>query len=195
MLSACTLTLARCAVRRHSKAYGVHLSRISPAIVRVGQHTSQFFMPRRPYAGFEDPDNVRIPVPEIPKEKLDIKFVKASSGPGGQNVNKLNTKAEVRFKPKDADWIPKVMIDRFIELNASKINKDGEMVITSIRHRLQAQNLKDCLDKLREYLEEAAIIPKERIATEMPQYAKEKRLFDKKKRSDVKRSRQSSGEW
>lgn len=144
-----------------------HLSR--PALVK--------WLLRRSFASYEDTDNVKIPIPEIPKDKLDIKFVKASSGPGGQNVNKLNTKAEVRFKPKDADWIPKVMLDRFIELNASKINKDGEMIITSIRHRLQAQNLKDCLDKLREYLEEASLIPKERIATEMPQYAKEKRLF------------------
>lgn len=122
-------------------------------------------------------DDVKIPMPEIPKEKLDIKFVKSSAGPGGQNVNKLNTKAEVRFKPKEADWIPKLMLDRFLELHSSKLNKEGEFVITSIRHRLQAQNLKDCLEKLREYLEEASFIPKERIPTDMPQYAIEKRLY------------------
>jgi protein subunit release factor B len=176
MLAASVLILARSALVRPLKHHKNLSWRIIGENNCVGLRTSRCFIPSRSFASFEDPDNVRIPVPEIPKEKLDIKFVKASSGPGGQNVNKLNTKAEVRFKPKDADWIPKVMIDRFIELNATKINKDGEIVITSIRHRLQAHNLKDCLEKLREYLEEAAIIPKERIATEMPEYAKQKRL-------------------
>jgi ribosome-associated protein len=91
-------------------------------------------------------------------------------------VNRVNTKVELRFKPKDAHWIPVEMRDRFIALNQSRINNDGDMVITSQAQRKQDQNLEDCVSKLKQYLDQASLIPKERIATEVPEHENEKRI-------------------
>lgn len=91
-------------------------------------------------------------------------------------MNHVNTKVELRFKPKEAQWIPEAMLQRFLDLNASRINKDGDMVITSQRQRKQDQNLEDCVAKLKQYLDEASWIPKERIATDVPEYENEKRI-------------------
>lgn len=121
------------------------------------------------------PDPNRVPVPAIPRDKLQFSFT-ASSGPGGQNVNHVNTKVELRFKPADANWIPEEMRQRFIDMNKSRINKEGQMIITSQRERKQEQNLEDCVAKLKQYLNEASWIPKERIATEVPEYENTKRI-------------------
>lgn len=118
---------------------------------------------------------IKINYPPIPRNKLQYNFT-ASSGPGGQNVNHVNTKVEIRFKPAEADWIPEEMLERFISLNKNRINKNGEMIITSQKFRKQNQNLEDCIEKLESLLEEASWVPKERIETKPPEYAKEKRL-------------------
>lgn len=117
----------------------------------------------------------RVRVPPIPRDKLQFQFT-ASSGPGGQNVNHVNTKAELRFKPSEAYWIPDEMRDRFISMNQHRMNKDGYLIITSQRERKQEQNVEDCVAKLKQYLNEASWIPKERIATEVPEHENEKRL-------------------
>lgn len=70
----------------------------------------------------------------IPMDKVQLSFVR-SSGPGGQNVNKLNTKAELRFKVQEADWIPEDIRERLAEQQAAKINKEGELIITAQEHR------------------------------------------------------------
>lgn len=121
----------------------------------------------------QDPNKIQVPA--IPRDKLQFTF-SASSGPGGQNVNCVNTKVELRFKPAEAHWIPFEMRQRFIDLNASRMNKEGQMIITSQRERKQEQNLEDCVAKLKQYLNEASFIPKERIATEVPEHENEKRL-------------------
>lgn len=120
----------------------------------------------------EDPEP--IPMPAIPKHKIDVSF-STSSGPGGQNVNKLSTKAEIRFKIDEADWIPESVRERLAKKQHGRINKDREFAIVSQRFRFQDQNLKDCFDKLEEYLKEACIVPKKRVATKAPAYAKENR--------------------
>jgi protein subunit release factor B len=115
------------------------------------------------------------PVPTIPLEKLRFRF-SCASGPGGQNVNKLATKVELRFTPKDADWIPEEIKQRFIELHKHNINKEGEFILVSQRYRYQELNKSDCIEKLKDALKEACIIPKKRIPTKPPSYAKEQRL-------------------
>jgi hypothetical protein len=70
----------------------------------------------------DDDDMYKIQVPPIPQEKLTITF-STSSGPGGQNVNKVNTRAELRFNVREADWIPEEMLERFMELHKSRIVK------------------------------------------------------------------------
>lgn len=124
---------------------------------------------------FINSDNFKINIPVIPIDKLKFSFC-ASSGPGGQNVNHVNTKVELRFKPNEADWIPKEILYRFIEQNENRINKDGEMIITSQKERKQNLNLDDCVKKLRSYLEQASYLPKERIKTKVPEYENDNRL-------------------
>lgn len=66
--------------------------------------------------------------------RVEFSFAR-SSGPGGQNVNKLNTKAEVRFHVSSADWLDSEVRGRLLEYQSNKVNKDGELVITSQEHR------------------------------------------------------------
>ncbi len=70
----------------------------------------------------------------IPMERLEMHFSR-SSGPGGQNVNKVNTKAEIRFVVREAEWIPEQVRARLLELHANRVNVDGELVITCQEHR------------------------------------------------------------
>lgn len=126
-------------------------------------------------SGHNGPDPNKIYFGPIPRDKLQFSF-SASSGPGGQNVNRVNTKVELRFKPEEAHWIPIEMRQRFIDMNRSRINKEGDMIISSQRERKQDLNLEDCVAKLKQYLEEASWIPKERIATEVPEYENVKRI-------------------
>lgn len=84
----------------------------------------------------------------IPMEDLDIKYMK-SGGPGGQNVNKVNSKVEVRFHLDSATWIPDWLKERLKEKEKSRINKDGYFVTTSDKTRKQVLNQADCLDKIR----------------------------------------------
>ncbi|KAN0018687.1 hypothetical protein ACTFIU_008617 [Dictyostelium citrinum] len=124
----------------------------------------------------------------VPKEKLSLQFSR-SSGAGGQNVNKVNTKVEVRFDLNKADWIPpyvKVNMRRFYKKN---VNDNDEFIVTSSKHRYQHLNISDAMEKLDEILEDCQFVEKERIATEIPYYANERRLHDKSIKKDIKQSR------
>lgn len=98
---------------------------------------------------------------DIPQDKIDFSFVR-SSGPGGQNVNKVNTKAQLRFHVKSADWIPTEAKERFSVQQAHRMNNDGEFIITSQEQRSQTRNKADCLKKLKSFLDQALIEPKTR---------------------------------
>ncbi|XP_017491745.1 PREDICTED: peptidyl-tRNA hydrolase ICT1, mitochondrial-like [Rhagoletis zephyria] len=95
----------------------------------------------------------------IPVKKLDISYC-TSSGPGGQNVNRLYTKATVKLNLASADWIPDEVKTRIQDLHKNSINKEGEWLIRSDKTRQQTLNLADCMDKLRCYIAEAANSPK-----------------------------------
>jgi ribosome-associated protein len=137
----------------------------------------------------EAPTGVRIgTVPKIPKERLDIKFV-CSPGPGGQNVNKVATKAELRFVVSEADWIPEPIRERFQELHKNRINTAGELVVTCHEERSQELNLARALKKLASLLHQACFVPKERIPTSVPLSANEERIQEKKRRGDIKKNR------
>ena len=80
---------------------------------------------------------VHTPKPDdiiIPPDKIELKYSR-SSGPGGQNVNKLNTKVEIRFNVKEADWLPSEVRDRIAQYNPNKISKEGDIIVTSQEHR------------------------------------------------------------
>ncbi|XP_047529470.1 peptidyl-tRNA hydrolase ICT1, mitochondrial [Vanessa atalanta] len=96
----------------------------------------------------------------IPIDKLDIKY-SASSGPGGQNVNKVHTKVDLRFKVDEADWIPKEIREKMLELHSKKLSKEGFLILRSDVTRSQQLNLADCLQKLRNIIREASVTKKE----------------------------------
>jgi len=98
---------------------------------------------------------------QIPDYELRFSFVR-SSGPGGQNVNKVNTKAVLRWSAQSSAALPDDIRQRFLARYARRITTDGEIVISSQRFREQGQNQRDCLQKLSELLIAVATAPKRR---------------------------------
>lgn len=126
---------------------------------------------------------------EIPLDRVEFSFAR-SSGPGGQNVNKLNTKAEIRFHVNSADWLPVAVRARLLQYQSNKVSKDGELIITSQEHRTQAKNKDDCISKLQEMVAEAYVEPKDRQMWEgISDKGKEQRRDEKRKRGSVKSNR------
>ncbi|HEY0234060.1 MAG TPA: alternative ribosome rescue aminoacyl-tRNA hydrolase ArfB [Afipia sp.] len=126
----------------------------------------------------------------IDENDINISFVRAS-GPGGQNVNKLSTAAQLRFDLRHVALAPDVS-ERLIALAGQRLTKDGVIVIHAQRFRTQERNRADAIDRLLELLREAAIRPKPRRATRPTLGSKTRRLEGKKRRSDVKAKRGSA---
>lgn len=130
----------------------------------------------------------------IPVDRLKITYSR-SSGPGGQNVNKVNTKAEVRFHIATADWLSEEVRQNILSKHKNKINKSGELIITSEVSRYQMRNLSDCLQKIQDMITEASYKPAEPSEedaafrrTRVEQMNRE-RLRQKKIASGIKQSR------
>lgn len=139
---------------------------------------------RRPFSTWTVPKTIT-----IPEDKLEISFVR-SSGAGGQNVNKLSTKVEIRFHVMQADWMPVEVRERLSKQQNNRINKEGYMSITSQESRTQGQNRKAALDKLKAMVLEAWPRPKIRKQRKgISQAEKRRRKEFKKRRSEVKSSR------
>ncbi len=128
------------------------------------------------------------PTIEIPRDRVQVKFSR-SGGPGGQNVNKVETQVEIRIDLQDADWIPSRVLERMRVLYSGKITQSDELIIVSNRHREQRRNLEDCFEKLQSWLQEASKVPKKRRPTKPTQASKKRRLDQKRKRSAVKLTR------
>jgi len=129
----------------------------------------------------------------IPRDRLTIRFAR-SGGPGGQNVNKVETKAEVRLRIAEADWIPPAARARLQAIGSARINRDGELVITSSRFRSQSRNLEDCIEKLRRLIEAASARPRRRVPTRPTRASREDRLKAKRRRSERKGRRSWKGD-
>ena len=157
----------------------------NPSIIRPSkQPTSPLSLSRRSFSAWTVPTSI-----EIPEDQLEISFVR-SSGAGGQNVNKVNTKVEIRFLLADADWIPEEVRARVQEQQAHRINKDGYLSLQSQEHRTQAQNRKAVMGKLKEMLLQAWPRPKvRRQRIGISQASKERNKEFKRKRSETKANR------
>lgn len=125
---------------------------------------------------------------KIPREEFELSFAR-SSGPGGQNVNKVNTKATLRWPVVHSINLPAPVKARFLARYASRLTTDGDLVITSQRFRSQAKNVNDCLEKLTAMLAAVAAPPIRRKATRPTAGSKERRLREKRARSQKKQER------
>jgi ribosome-associated protein len=125
---------------------------------------------------------------KIAADELHFSFVR-SSGPGGQNVNKVNTKAQLRWNVAGSGSLPEDVRARILAKYARRINDGGELVLSSQRYRVQARNIDDCLAKLREMIAVVAAPPKRRRRTVPPRSASESRLRKKHHTAEKKRRR------
>lgn len=125
----------------------------------------------------------------IPEDKIDFSFVR-SSGAGGQNVNKVNTQACLKFHVMDADWIPREVRERVFQNEANRINKEGFLIINSQEYRTQTQNRKDALDKLEQIILKHYPRPKIRkLRKGISQKSKAINKENKRKLSEKKQNR------
>src|ERR1700676_4291485 len=123
----------------------------------------------------------------IDEKDIDISFVRAS-GPGGQNVNKLSTAAQLRFDTSRVALAPDVAA-RLNRLAGSRMTKDGVIVIHAQRFRTQERNRADAIDRLLELLREGMTRPPTRRTPPPTAGSKQRRLEGKKRRSDIKARR------
>lgn len=126
----------------------------------------------------------------IPDEELVFTFAR-SSGPGGQNVNKVASKAVLRWSLTANATIPTHIRQRLRSLQRSRVTTDDEIVIQAQEYRDQERNKQACLEKLRSFLLQAAAVPKPRRPSRPTRGSKERRLDAKKRRARIKSSRQS----
>ena len=122
--------------------------------------------------------------------ELEESFVRAS-GPGGQNVNKLSTAAQLRFDTRRIQLAPDVA-SRLNRLAGQRMTKDGVIVIHGQRFRTQERNRADVIDRLVELLREALVRPTPRRPTRPTLGSKQRRLEGKKRRGDIKAKRGSA---
>jgi ribosome-associated protein len=124
----------------------------------------------------------------VPEEELDRSFVR-SGGPGGQNVNKVASKAVLRWDVTRTPSLPADIKARLRAQQANRITTEGVLILTSQQHRDQERNRQDCLEKLRAMIRQAAIAPKKRRPTRPTRGSKERRIQAKKRRATLKTSR------
>jgi len=124
----------------------------------------------------------------IPDSELRLSFAR-SSGPGGQNVNKVSSKAILHFDVMNSPSLPPDVRDRFKTAYSSRLTTAGEVVIHSEEFRDQPKNIQASYDKLRQMILAVLKPPKKRRATKPTHGSKLRRLNDKKTRSQTKQNR------
>ena len=124
----------------------------------------------------------------IPEQELVERFVR-STGPGGQNVNKVATAVELRFDVAQSPSLPEPVRERLLAKRDRRVTGDGVLVISAQRFRTQERNRDDARVRLAAFIESGLHAPKPRVATRPSRASKERRLGAKRERSTVKRGR------
>jgi len=125
---------------------------------------------------------------KIPLKEFQFTFAR-SSGPGGQNVNKVNTKALLRWAVAKSPSLPDDIRRRLVAKQRRRLTSEGELLISSQRFRDAGRNVADCLEKLRAMLAEAAVAPKRRKPTRPSRASVRRRLEQKRRIGQRKASR------
>jgi ribosome-associated protein len=126
----------------------------------------------------------------IREAELKLDFIR-SSGPGGQNVNKVATAVQLRFDALRSLSLPEDVRRRLVRIAGKRVSKEGVLLIDARRFRTQERNRQDAVERLVQWIRRAAVKPKKRIKTNPTLSSKERRLEGKRQRSETKRFRRS----
>ena len=124
----------------------------------------------------------------IPEQELAFEFIR-SSGPGGQNVNKVSTAVRLRFDVRGSTALADEVKVRLLALAGRRATREGEIVLLGQRHRTQEKNRQDVVARLEELVGRALVAPRKRRATRPTRAAGARRLRAKRLQSDRKRGR------
>ena len=124
----------------------------------------------------------------IPAAEFAVSYAR-SAGPGGQNVNKVNSKAILRWRIVDSPSLPPAVRQRFLAHFGNRVTNDGEIVIAADEHREQPRNLTACYDRLRAMILSVAKPPTRRVKTRPSRGAVERRIQSKQRNSQKKQQR------
>ncbi len=116
-----------------------------------------------------------------------------SSGPGGQNVNKVSSRVELRFDLPGTEALETAVKERLAVLARGYLDAEGRILLKSDRTRDQPRNLEDAREKLRDLIQRALVVPKPRRATKPSRASKRRRVDDKRRQADKKRDRRVEG--
>lgn len=124
----------------------------------------------------------------IPGHEIEI-TASRSGGPGGQHVNKADTRITVRWNVKNTNALNEIQKERVLKNLEAKLTTEGDLIIHSSASRSQAQNKKEALDRLAKTIKKSLHVPKRRMKTRVPKAVKEARLREKAHRAKLKKSR------
>jgi ribosome-associated protein len=128
---------------------------------------------------------------KIRPEEIHYDFIQ-SSGPGGQNVNKVATAVQLRFDARNSKSLKPAVRERLYRLAGKRVNSAGEVIIEARRFRTQQRNREDAFQRLLKLIEKASVPPKIRRKSQPTAASKQRRLKSKKHRSEIKKLRSRS---
>lgn len=135
-----------------------------------------------------------LPSLEIPDDELVFETSR-SSGPGGQNVNKVESRVTLRFDVESSPCLSdeqKALVRRRL---ATRVNRLGVLRVSSQKHRTQTANRRAATERFSELLRDALTVEPPRRPTAVPRSARRRRVDDKRRRGELKRRRRAPGDW